>query len=91
MIGKILSAFRGAWVVLWFILNFFAVIGMFMNAGSFWDGMNAVWDTYSPYNVTNWIVEIIALSPALAITWWLDVRPKAGDSRNVQQAEDYRG
>lgn len=37
----------------------------------FWGGLGAVRDTYSPFNIVNWIMEVVLLTPALLATWWL--------------------
>lgn len=40
----------------------------------FWDGLSTVRDTYSPFNIVNWIMEVALLAPALFATWWLAKR-----------------
>lgn len=73
---KALTWFIRIWVGLIVLLNVAAIIGFFATAPSFWAGIARVQETYSPFNVVNWIVEVISLSPALAAMWWRDKRRK---------------
>lgn len=61
---KILTFFVYFWIGLILILNIIAIIGFFI-AGGFWGGLRAIQDTYSPFNLSNAIVEFISLAPAI--------------------------
>lgn len=70
---RALRWFIGIWVGLVLLLNVIAVAGIFLVSG-FWEGVARVQDTYSPFNIINWVVEVVLLSPALVTAWWLERR-----------------
>jgi len=72
--NKALELFALAWIVFVFLANGIAIAGFFMAAPTFWAGLANVQDIFSPFNVFNWIAELIALSPALGAIWWLERR-----------------
>jgi hypothetical protein len=72
-VDRALHWFIGIWVCLALFINILAVAGMFLASG-FWDGLARVQDTYSPFNIGNFVMEIILLSPALIAAWWLERR-----------------
>ena len=71
---RVLTWFIWIWVGLIMALNAIAIVGMFANAESFWAGVARVRETYSPFNVANFLVELIVLSPAIIAYWWRERR-----------------
>ncbi len=71
--NRALQWFIGIWGGMVLLVNVAAVAGMFAQDG-FWDGLSHVQDTYSPFNILNWVFELVLLSPALVAAWWLDRR-----------------
>ncbi|MER8422456.1 hypothetical protein [Mesorhizobium sp. M1403] len=70
---KTLTWFIRIWIALALGVNVVAISGMFM-ANGFWGGLTHVQDTYSPYNIINYVMEVVLLSPALAAFWWQERR-----------------
>jgi hypothetical protein len=73
--NKVLQWFIGIWIVFAVLVNVVSIAGMFMHDG-FWGGLGRMQDTYSPFNIFNWIMEVVLLSPALLAAWWLEQRKK---------------
>lgn len=71
--NKALQWFIGIWVGIAVGVNVVSIAGMFMHDG-FWGGLGRVQDTYSPFNIFNWIMEVLLLTPALLAAWWLEKR-----------------
>lgn len=67
---KFLTAFIKVWVFLVLIINIIAIIGFFIEASSFWEGWQKIVDTYSPFNIINYIMELMLLSPAIGAYLW---------------------
>jgi len=70
---KALTWFIRIWIALAFGVNVVAIAGMFMASG-FWEGLSRVQDTYSPFNIINYVMEVVLISPALAAFWWQERR-----------------
>lgn len=68
--------FVRVWVALAIAVNVIAVAGFFMGAHGFWDGWHQVAEIYSPFNVRNWLAEMVLLSPAIGAYAWLQRRRK---------------
>jgi len=74
---KALLWFARIWVTLVIVANLLAVVGLFVGAASFSEWWSRVQKTYSPSNISNVLVELIAaLSPGLAAYYWHDRRQK---------------
>jgi hypothetical protein len=62
----------------WFIKiwwGFAVVVNVIAVASIAWfEGWDKVQEIFSPYNVINYIAEIILVSPALGAQWWLERR-----------------
>lgn len=69
-----LTWFANGWIGLILLANMAAIFGFFYIAPSFWAGIAKVWDIYSPFNVVNWIAEVVALAPAIGALIWRDRR-----------------
>lgn len=71
---KALRWFVTGWVTVVALLNLAAIAGFFLTASSLLEGWLRVTDIYSPYNVFNWIAELVTLSPAIAAELWRQKR-----------------
>lgn len=69
-----LTWFIYGWVALAVLVNALAVVGMFVVAETAWDVIKAVQTTYSPFNIVNWMFEVVLLSPAIGAYWWREIR-----------------
>ncbi|NEK54590.1 hypothetical protein GUK36_35100 [Rhizobium leguminosarum] len=71
--NKALQWFIRLWIAVVILVNVAAIAGMLLHDG-FWSGLSRVQGTYSPFNIFNWIMEVLLLSPAMLAAWWLDRR-----------------
>ena len=71
--NKALELFVKIWIGLAVIVNVIAIIGLFIGAGGFWAGLESV----SPFNLINWMAEVVLISPALGAHYWLQKRQAA--------------
>jgi hypothetical protein len=76
MLDKALTWFANVWIGLIAVLNLIAIIGFVVAAPALWDSIAKVQEIYSPFNVWNWIAELVALSPAVGAIAWRDQRLK---------------
>jgi len=67
---KALTWFANIWIRLIVVLNFAGIIGLLVAAPTLRDGIAELPETYSPINVSLWITELVALSPALGAVVW---------------------
>jgi hypothetical protein len=74
ILDKALTWFISIWLSLFFLMNAIAIIWFVFSAETIWDGIGKVQEVYSPFNVANWIVEVIVASPALGAIAWLERR-----------------
>ena len=72
--NKTLGIFVRVWIGFAVLVNIVAIIGLFIGAGGFWAGMGQVWEIYSPFNLINWIAEVVLISPAIGAEIWLQKR-----------------
>jgi formate hydrogenlyase subunit 3/multisubunit Na+/H+ antiporter MnhD subunit len=77
---KALEWFIKGWCALAILVNLVAIAGMFM-ANGFWGGLGQLQETFSPYNIVNYVMEIVLLSPALLAFWWQERRRAASQAR----------
>lgn len=80
---KLLTWFIYGWVALAVLVNVVAIVGLFLEAGTFWGGVSSVQETYSPFNVLNWLLEVILISPAVGAYWWRERRKERADRSEV--------
>jgi hypothetical protein len=67
---KALWWFANVWIGLVVLVNVIAIGVVVAGAPTLWAGIASLAENYSPFNVTNWVVQLLALSPGLvAITW----------------------
>lgn len=64
-LSKFFKIFATIWIYLFGIVVLLSIVGFFITASSFIAGWQKVTEVFSPFNVTNFIVTIILLSPAL--------------------------
>lgn len=76
-----LDWFVKIWVGLVVLANILGIIGMFVTADSFWDGWKRVTEIYSPFNVINWIAQVVSLLPAIGAHMWLEKRRRRASQR----------
>jgi hypothetical protein len=81
-LDKVLTVFVHIWACFILLLNIIAIIGFFMAAKSFLDGWLRIADVYSPFNLANFAMEVISLSPALGALAWRDRRRKRHVAEN---------
>jgi hypothetical protein len=89
--NRALEMFARAWVAFAIIVNLVAVVGFFWSAHSFWVGWQRVAATYSPYNIANYVMEVVLFSPAFGAYVWLERRKKRAarieQPMSVQEAQ----
>lgn len=61
----LLRWFCRAWLALAALVNLAAILGRFLTAPSFWSAVSDVQGWYSPFNVANFIAELVLISPAI--------------------------
>ncbi len=83
---KVLTWFINCWVALVVLANVAAIVGFFVGAATFWDGWKRIMETYSPFNVAIFIMEVVSLSPALGAMYWRDRRRAA---TNVKERQSF--
>ena len=71
---KALTWFIGLWVGLVVLLNVVAMLGLVLAAEGLGSGLRRIAEVYSPFNVANWVMELVALAPALGAWWWRERR-----------------
>jgi hypothetical protein len=65
ILSKIFKVFAIVWVCLFGIVIILSIVGFFLTAPSFIAGWQKVTEVFSPFNIANFIVIIVSLSPAL--------------------------
>jgi hypothetical protein len=73
---RALQWFIRIWVAIAVAVNIIAIAGFFIGAHGFWAGWAKVSEIYSPFNLTNYVVELVLVSPAIGAYWWLERRKK---------------
>ncbi len=71
---KTLSWFVRIWIFVVVMTNFVAAIGMFIAADSLWGGLQKVAQTYSLFNVWNYMMELVLCAPAIGAHLWRERR-----------------
>ena len=64
-LSKIFKAFATVWVLLFGLVIAISIIGFFIAAPNFIAGWQKVTEVFSPFNIANFIMTIISLSPAI--------------------------
>jgi hypothetical protein len=81
--GKLIGLAAGAWVLLVCMLNALGIAGMMFTADSFGDDWQRLADVYNPFNVWNWVLNLVLLAPALALYSWRASRQGRVSERNL--------
>ncbi|TBB97187.1 hypothetical protein ELH39_07990 [Rhizobium ruizarguesonis] len=84
--NRALKIFISVWIAIAVIVNVVAIAGMFMHDG-FWGGLARVQDTFSPFNIFNWIMEVILFAPAILASMWLERRKSRALETYLKQAQ----
>ncbi|HKJ74304.1 MAG TPA: hypothetical protein VKA19_09340 [Alphaproteobacteria bacterium] len=74
---KVLTWFIRVWIALAILVNVTAIIGFFLTAPTFWAGLSKFWSIYSPFNLWNWVAEVVLILPAVGAYYWRDHRRTA--------------
>ena len=74
VVDDTLTSFARIWIGLFVVLNLLAVILLQLAAPTLGSGLAKLLEFYSPINVATWIVEAVALSPALFAIFWKNQR-----------------
>ena len=82
---RALSFFIYIWAGLFFALNVIGIIGQFYLHG-FSGGVSYIQEIYSPFNIINFIVMIVSLSPAIGVYYWRERRRKKTMSNDATDA-----
>lgn len=72
---RALTFFIYLWAGIFVLLNVLGIAGQFYLHG-FADGISYIQDTYSPFNIVNYVVSLITLSPAIGAYVWREKRRK---------------
>ena len=75
-----MTSFIWVWITLILIVNI-GIVGLFIGADSTWQALQKVKEIYSPFNVMNWLLELLILSPALVAYVWRERRRKSLQTR----------
>ena len=78
---RTLTSFIWAWITLILIVNLFGIVGLFMSPDTGGQALQEVAEIYSPFNVVNWLLELLILSPALGAYVWRERRRKSLQAR----------
>lgn len=72
---KTLTWFANAWIAFAVLINLVAIYGLWMA-----QGWSKVQEIYSPFNIINFVFELLLLSPALGALYWRDQRRRKHSS-----------
>jgi len=64
-LSKLCNFIAIGWAILVVLLIIVSIIGMFLSEPSFYHGWKRVVETFSPFNIANFIVTVILLLPAI--------------------------
>lgn len=70
---RALTVFMWIWVAMVLLLNLVGIAGAFI-ARPFWEAVDQVQQWYSPFNLVNWGLNLVLLSPALGAAKWRAIR-----------------
>lgn len=70
---RVLTIFIYVWFGLFIAVNVIGIIGQFYLYG-FSGGVSYIQEIYSPFNVVNYIVSVVVLSPAIGAFLWRNKR-----------------
>jgi len=70
---RALTIFIYVWVGLFVLANLLGIISQFYMHG-FSGGVSYIQEIYSPFNVINYVVSVVVLSPAIGAYYWREKR-----------------
>jgi len=70
--AKVLKVFGIVWVVLAGVVILAGAIGIAMSASGFWDAFRQLRETFSPFNVVNWLITAIVFAPGVGALIWAE-------------------
>lgn len=73
-LDRALGWFINGWIALVVLLTFMSFAGTIISAPTIWNGLGAVADELSPYDLKYYFTMALLLSPAILATWWRDRR-----------------
>ena len=62
---KTLTWFIKGWSTLAILVNVIAIGGMMWGASTVWAGLDQISSTYHPFNVANYVMEVVLFAPAI--------------------------
>lgn len=68
--NRLLHAFAMFWLGLVFIANAVAIVGFYIDAPTIAQGYHDMREIFSPFNLANWLTELISMSPGLLALYW---------------------
>ncbi len=76
---RVLTIFFYVWGGLFVAVNVVGIIGQFYLYGLA-EGVSYIQEVYSPFNITNFVLSVVVLSPAIGAYYWRDrFRKKRAD------------
>jgi hypothetical protein len=76
VMDRFLTWFIFVWIGLVVIANLMGIAGTALTTNSFWDFLEWLQETYSPFNIWNWGLNILFLLPAIGAYAWRKRRRK---------------
>lgn len=74
LLDRALTGFIYVWAAVAILLNIFAIVGFIIGAPDGWAAWREIRETYSPFNVGNWLSEAVLVSPAIGAYMWREKR-----------------
>ena len=81
---RALTIFLYVWGGLFVAVNVAGIIGQFYLHG-FSEGVSYIQEVYSPFNIINFVLSVVVMSPAIGAYYWRDRRRKKRASEDVLQ------
>ena len=77
--NKFLLMFCYIWAGIVVILNLLGIAGMALTTNTLEEFIKWLQETYSPFNLWNWGLNLLLLSPALGAYIWKEKRKRIGE------------
>lgn len=85
--NRALLWFVRVWVGIVIAVNVISVVGIFGGAHGFRDGWQQIAEIYSPFNLKNYLLELVLVSPAIGAYAWLERRRKPAAERAAEEVK----
>jgi len=69
LVDRLLTWFSAGWIGLVVLVNIVAIVGRVLTAETLGEAWSDVASWYSPFNILNWLAELVALLPAIIAYW----------------------